>query len=186
MNTPALVNLSPVLQMMLMGCMLALGPLAWVWLRRNKAARKNRLQALTLLTLFLTFDLVLFGAFTRLTDSGLGCPDWPGCYGHASPVGAQLQIAGLAIEVTRSQIGQSALRVDEFAKAAQALRAHHIEGEVGGDHRRGAHQHDEQHFPASAAGALCLLLHELIGRGHGMHREANGLGYGRALRRSAV
>jgi cytochrome c oxidase assembly protein subunit 15 len=33
------------------------------------------------LTLFLTFDLVVFGAFTRLTDSGLGCPDWPGCYG---------------------------------------------------------------------------------------------------------
>jgi cytochrome c oxidase assembly protein subunit 15 len=31
---------------------------------------------------------VLFGAFTRLTDSGLGCPDWPGCYGNASPVGA--------------------------------------------------------------------------------------------------
>jgi cytochrome c oxidase assembly protein subunit 15 len=44
---------------------------------------------LTLLTLFLTFDLVLFGAFTRLTDSGLGCPDWPGCYGHASPLGAR-------------------------------------------------------------------------------------------------
>jgi heme a synthase len=93
MNTPALVNLSPILQMMLMGCMLALGPLAWVWMRRHKAARKNRLQALTLLTLFLTFDLVLFGAFTRLTDSGLGCPDWPGCYGHASPTGAQVQIA---------------------------------------------------------------------------------------------
>jgi cytochrome c oxidase assembly protein subunit 15 len=41
----------------------------------------------------LTFDLVLFGAFTRLTDSGLGCPDWPGCYGSASPVGAQSEIA---------------------------------------------------------------------------------------------
>lgn len=24
----------------------------------------------------------VLGAFTRLTDSGLGCPDWPGCYGH--------------------------------------------------------------------------------------------------------
>jgi len=47
---------------------------------------------LTLVTLFLTFDLVIFGAFTRLTDSGLGCPDWPGCYGSASPVGAQVHI----------------------------------------------------------------------------------------------
>ena len=46
-----------------------------------------------MLTLFLTFDLTLFGAFTRLTDSGLGCPDWPGCYGNASPVGARHDIA---------------------------------------------------------------------------------------------
>jgi cytochrome c oxidase assembly protein subunit 15 len=43
-------------------------------------------------TLFLTFDLVLFGAFTRLSDSGLGCPDWPGCYGNASPLGAHAEI----------------------------------------------------------------------------------------------
>jgi cytochrome c oxidase assembly protein subunit 15 len=27
----------------------------------------------------------VFGGFTRLTDSGLGCPDWPGCYGEANP-----------------------------------------------------------------------------------------------------
>ena len=33
------------------------------------------------------------GAFTRLSDSGLGCPDWPGCYGHASPIGASAHIA---------------------------------------------------------------------------------------------
>jgi cytochrome c oxidase assembly protein subunit 15 len=48
---------------------------------------------LTVVTLFLTFDLVLFGAFTRLTDSGLGCPDWPGCYASATPFGARAEIA---------------------------------------------------------------------------------------------
>ena len=76
-----------------MGVLVALGPLSWVWLRRRGAAPAKRLQALTVLTLFLTFDLVLFGAFTRLTDSGLGCPDWPGCYGNATPSGAMAEIS---------------------------------------------------------------------------------------------
>lgn len=34
------------------------------------------------LTLALAFLVVVIGAFVRLTDAGLGCPDWPGCYGH--------------------------------------------------------------------------------------------------------
>ena len=29
----------------------------------------------------LVFVVVVFGAYVRLTDAGLGCPDWPGCYG---------------------------------------------------------------------------------------------------------
>ena len=77
---------------MLMGLAVALGPLAWVWVRNKHAPAAQRLRVLTLVTLFLTFDLVVFGAFTRLTDSGLGCPDWPGCYGSASPLGAQVHI----------------------------------------------------------------------------------------------
>lgn len=93
MDTQELYNLSPALRLMGMGLVLALGPLAWVWLRNKNQPMARRLRVLTLLTLFLTFDLVLFGAFTRLTDSGLGCPDWPGCYGHASPVGAAQPIS---------------------------------------------------------------------------------------------
>ena len=89
----SLYDLSPLARMMFVGLVLALGPLAWVWLRNRRATPLRRRQALTLLTLFLTFDLVLFGAFTRLTDSGLGCPDWPGCYGSASPIGANADIA---------------------------------------------------------------------------------------------
>ena len=30
----------------------------------------------------LALFVVMLGAYTRLTDAGLGCPDWPGCYGH--------------------------------------------------------------------------------------------------------
>ncbi len=34
------------------------------------------------LTVCLTFFIVTLGAFVRLSEAGLGCPDWPGCYGH--------------------------------------------------------------------------------------------------------
>ena len=92
----ALYNLAPLGFLLLMGAAVALVPALWVRWRTRGGSVQNRpalrLRALTWATLFLTFDLVVFGAFTRLTDSGLGCPDWPGCYGHASPVGASLHI----------------------------------------------------------------------------------------------
>ena len=34
-----------------------------------------------LFLVFLAFVVILYGAYVRLTDAGLGCPDWPGCYG---------------------------------------------------------------------------------------------------------
>lgn len=89
---PASVDLAPILQIMLAGALLAAVALAWLWLRNRDRSQRHWLRAATILTLFLTFDLVLFGAFTRLSDSGLGCPDWPGCYGSASPVGAKAEI----------------------------------------------------------------------------------------------
>jgi len=93
MTMQPLYDLTPVFRLMIVGLLIAAGPLLWVWLRSRGAGTAQRLAALTGLTLFLTFDLVIFGAFTRLTDSGLGCPDWPGCYGAASPIGAHADIA---------------------------------------------------------------------------------------------
>lgn len=37
---------------------------------------------LVLAAALLTFCVVVLGAYVRLSDAGLGCPDWPGCYGH--------------------------------------------------------------------------------------------------------
>ena len=88
-----LYNLEPIFELMGVGLIVAALPLGWWLWQQRRATPSGRLKALTLITLFLTFDLVLFGAFTRLTDSGLGCPDWPGCYGSATPIGAKVEIS---------------------------------------------------------------------------------------------
>lgn len=92
MNNVAPVDLAPLVQMLLVGLALASIALGGLWLRHRRQSPAGWRRTLTVLTLFLTFDLVVFGAFTRLTDSGLGCPDWPGCYGKASPLGAKAEI----------------------------------------------------------------------------------------------
>ena len=91
-DTVDLYNFSPLVHLLIVGALIAAVPLSWVWLRARGGGSHKRLALLATMTLFLTFDLVLFGAFTRLTDSGLGCPDWPGCYGFASPIGASNHI----------------------------------------------------------------------------------------------
>ncbi len=98
------VNTQGLLHLLLTFAMVALLPLSWVWVSREP----DKFRKLTWVALFLTFDLIVFGAFTRLTDSGLGCPDWPGCYGHANPLQAQAHIDAAAAlmpdgPVTRSK-----------------------------------------------------------------------------------
>ena len=86
-------DLRPSVPLLCLALVLGIGAVSWVWLRGVQAQhRQGRLARLCAFTLFLCFDLVLFGAFTRLSDSGLGCPDWPGCYGFVSPLGAGLEI----------------------------------------------------------------------------------------------
>jgi hypothetical protein len=72
---------SSLLQLGLTGLLAACLPLSMVWMSSDA----NKYRKLVWVAAFLTFDLIVFGGFTRLTDSGLGCPDWPGCYGLANP-----------------------------------------------------------------------------------------------------
>src|SRR3954471_20494925 len=48
-----------------------------IWLRR-----------LALFGALLALCVVVLGGYTRLSNSGLGCPDWPGCFGHVAPTGS--------------------------------------------------------------------------------------------------
>lgn len=50
----------------------------------------------------LAFCVIVFGAFVRLSDAGLGCPDWPGCYGQLGAPSSPERIA--AAEATYPEV----------------------------------------------------------------------------------
>jgi cytochrome c oxidase assembly protein subunit 15 len=61
-------------------------------------ARFVPLRTLVICTTTVTLFLVMLGAYVRLTNAGLGCPDWPGCYGKLSPGLAAEQIEAAQAE----------------------------------------------------------------------------------------
>ncbi len=46
---------------------------------------RQRFAQLALLAFLLAFIVILLGAYTRLNNAGLSCPDWPRCYGYLTP-----------------------------------------------------------------------------------------------------
>lgn len=57
----------------------------------NSVLRK--VYTLTLVSVLFTCFVITLGAYTRLTDAGLGCPDWPGCYGFLTVPNSDVELA---------------------------------------------------------------------------------------------
>lgn len=67
-----------------------------IWFRR-----------LALAGTLLAFCVVVLGAWVRLTDAGLGCPDWPGCYGHVFPEGSTHHFARAVHEMVHRYVAST-------------------------------------------------------------------------------
>jgi cytochrome c oxidase assembly protein subunit 15 len=46
--------------------------------------KRNYFLYIAIAAAVLAFGVVMLGAYVRLSQAGLGCPDWPGCYGHVA------------------------------------------------------------------------------------------------------
>lgn len=76
------------------------------WFISTKYRKSSKLA---LVTFLLAFVVILLGAYTRLTDAGLSCPDWPNCYGYltAPHTLAQLQNARELYPTSPVNIGKA-------------------------------------------------------------------------------
>jgi cytochrome c oxidase assembly protein subunit 15 len=61
------------------------------WFISTKYRRNSKLA---LFTCALAFVVILLGAYTRLTDAGLSCPDWPNCFGYVTAPHTTEQLQG--------------------------------------------------------------------------------------------
>ncbi len=71
----------------------------------------------------LAFGVVVLGAYVRLSDAGLGCPDWPTCYGHWTAGGAATNTEA----VERAFPGQTV----EYTKAIREMTHRYFAGGLG-------------------------------------------------------
>jgi cytochrome c oxidase assembly protein subunit 15 len=67
----------------------------------HKPVARRHFQRVAWLAVALALGVIVFGAFVRLSNAGLSCPDWPTCYGRATWPSAAHQAADHAATAIR-------------------------------------------------------------------------------------
>ncbi|MDH4165522.1 MAG: COX15/CtaA family protein [Gammaproteobacteria bacterium] len=89
----------------------------------NTKKRLTTFRKLCLFGAILAFCVIVLGAYVRLSHAGLGCPDWPGCYGHLT--------AGQAAENQHAVNAEYPDRPVEYAKALKEMLHRYLAATLG-------------------------------------------------------
>jgi len=79
----------------------------WLGIAARRLADDRLQRRCTVLALLLAMAVVMLGAYVRLNNAGLSCPDWPGCYGHISVPAEAHDAGGARIEMTHRYLAGS-------------------------------------------------------------------------------
>ena len=85
--------------------------------------KKTTVKRIVSVAMLLALFVVVLGAYTRLTDAGLGCPDWPGCYGH-------MVLPSTEHGLTSAQMSYPAIPIEE-RKAWTEMAHRYVAGSLG-------------------------------------------------------